>query len=390
MPVVGSGNVIDFKMRFDDIDFSTALKELSEMAGISESPGLGRITETYYYCDEEGSLLYQVCRFEPKDFRPRRKGPDGSWIYDLQGVRRVPYNLPELVNASGAVIVEGEKDADNLKALGAGTTAVTTSQGGAKGWRPEYSDYFLSKQVAIIPDNDRPGLEYAETAARSLHGKASIIRVVELPGLGEKKEKHGPDVSDWIELRRKEGKADKDIKAELTKLIKEAPAWEPELEVGQPGLNSYSLGESEPVPLPDELSAVVAFDFDLLPESLRPWAEDISERIQCPPDFVGVGIMTGLAAVLGLKVAVRPQTRTDWTEIPNMWALVVGRPGVLKSPALDAVIAPLKRLAAEATKRHAVAVEEFKTAQVAAKLLRKKPAKYLRRTPTLTLRQFWQ
>ena len=127
------------------------------------------------------------------------------------------------MNANGAVIVEGEKDADNLKALGyIGTTAVTTAQGGAKGWRAEYSDYFLSKQVAIIPDNDRPGLEYAVTVARSLHGKASVIKIIELPGLEERTGKHGKDVSDWINIRRKEGKTDKEIKGELTKGIEDA------------------------------------------------------------------------------------------------------------------------------------------------------------------------
>ncbi len=221
------GDVFTFYQELKGVDFKTALKELGAIAGISEAGGK-QIKAVYDYTDEKGALLYQVVRYEPKNFRPRRKGPNGNWIYDLQGVRRVPYNLPELMNASRAVIVEGEKDADNLKALGyTEITAATTSQGGAKGWRPEYSDYFTSKQVALIPDNDRPGLEYAETVARSLHGKASVIKIVELPGQGERTEKHGLDVSDWIELRRKEGKADNEIKGEFTRLIKEAPVWEP-------------------------------------------------------------------------------------------------------------------------------------------------------------------
>lgn len=226
-----NGDVFTFYRELKGVDFKTALRELAAEAGVTE--GSGKREKTIYdYKDKSGALLYQVVRYEPKDFRPRRKGPDGSWMYDLQGVRRVPYNLPELMNASGAVIVEGEKDADNLKALGyAGTTAVTTSQGGAKGWKPEYADYFLNKQIAIIPDNDRPGLEYAETVARSLHGKVSVIKIIELPDLGERTEKHGKDVSDWIELRRREGKADQDIKVELTRLIKEAPAWEPKADI---------------------------------------------------------------------------------------------------------------------------------------------------------------
>ncbi len=221
------GDVFTFYQELKGVDFKAALKELAGIAGVSEGGGK-KINAVYDYTDENGALLYQMVRYEPKDFRPRHKGANGEWVYSFEGVRRVPYNLPELINASGAVLTEGEKDADNLKALGyTGTTAVTTSPQGAKAWRLEYSDYFLSKQVAIIPDNDRPGLEYTETIARSLQGKASVIKIVELPGLGERKEKHGLDVSDWIELRRKEGRTEKEIKVELTRLIKGATAWEP-------------------------------------------------------------------------------------------------------------------------------------------------------------------
>lgn len=221
------GDVFTFYQKLKGVDFKTALKELARIAGVSEKVVM-KEKAVYRYTDEEGKELYQVVRYEPKDFRPRRTGADGSWIYDIQGVRRVPYNLLELINANEAVIVEGEKDADTLKVLGyTGTTAVTTSCGGAKGWRPEYSDYFLGKQVAIIPDNDRPGLEYAETIARSLNGKACVIKIVKLPALGERTEKHGHDVSDWIELKRKEGRTEREIKTELAGLIKESPAWEP-------------------------------------------------------------------------------------------------------------------------------------------------------------------
>ncbi len=214
-------------MKHRGVDFKTAMKELAAEAGVTEGGGK-QIKAVYPYRDEEGREFFQVVRYESKDFRPRRKGPDGGWVYDLKGVKRVPYNLPELINASEVVIVEGEKDAENLKALGyVGTTAVTTSLGGAKGWKLEYSDYFLRKHVAIIPDNDQPGIEYAEIVARSLHGKASVIKIVELPGLGERTEKHGRDVSDWIELRKKEGRTDKEIKEELTALIKAASPWVP-------------------------------------------------------------------------------------------------------------------------------------------------------------------
>ncbi len=371
------GDVFTFYQDLKGVDFKKALKEIAESVRLTESKGERRLIKTYDYCEEKGDLLYQVCRFEPKDFRPRRQGPDGKWMYNLEGVRRVPYNLPQLLNAQNVIIVEGEKDAENLKAIlsSIDDIAVTTIHGGAKAWKKEYADFFKDKRVAIIPDHDRPGLEYAETVARSLHGTASLVKIVELPGLGDIKEKHGLDVSDWIELCRKDGKTDGEIKEELTELIKTAPEWVPSSTIN----STTAKGEIHPIPLPDELSPVEPFDFALLPETLRPWAEDISERIQCPPDFVAAGIMTSLAAVLGRKVAVRPQEHTDWTVIPNIWAIVVGRPGVMKSPALEAVLAPLKRLAADATESYATAIEEFNTTQVAAKLRRENAEKKARK-----------
>jgi putative DNA primase/helicase len=39
---------------------------------------MGKEVAAYDYHDENGKLLYQVVRFEPKDFRQRR--PNGEWF----------------------------------------------------------------------------------------------------------------------------------------------------------------------------------------------------------------------------------------------------------------------------------------------------------------------
>ena len=67
-----------------------------------------------------------------------------------------------------------------------------------------------------------------------------------------------------------------------------------------------------------------------------------------PPDFPAIGAMTALAAVVGRKIGIRPKRQDDWLVVPNVWGLVVGRPGVLKSPALQESKKPLARLEAEA------------------------------------------
>ncbi|HYH85832.1 MAG TPA: AAA family ATPase [Pyrinomonadaceae bacterium] len=160
---------------------------------VYERQGARRTIEAYDYRDEHGVLLYQALRYEPKGFSQRRPNGDG-WVHKLDGVRRVPYRLPELLAADPeqlVFIVEGEKDADRLAALG---LVATTKAGGAGKWRGEYSEHLRGRNVVIPPDNDGPGRKHAKQVAKSLRGIASSVRIVELPNLPLK-----GDVSDWLD-----------------------------------------------------------------------------------------------------------------------------------------------------------------------------------------------
>src|SRR5215469_16820431 len=53
--------------------------------------GERRIVAEYDYCDERGELLFQVVRFEPKDFRQRRPDGSGGWTWKLDNTRRILY-----------------------------------------------------------------------------------------------------------------------------------------------------------------------------------------------------------------------------------------------------------------------------------------------------------
>ncbi|HEX9202387.1 MAG TPA: YfjI family protein, partial [Vicinamibacteria bacterium] len=86
----------------------------------------------------------------------------------------------------------------------------------------------------------------------------------------------------------------------------------------------------------------------MAPPALASWVADIAERAQCPPDFVAVGALVAAAAVIGRQVAIRPKRADDWTVIPNLWGLAVGRPGLMKSAALAEALTPLAPLTADA------------------------------------------
>ncbi|MGH3054460.1 MAG: AAA family ATPase, partial [Gaiellaceae bacterium] len=142
---------------------------LARALGIEMEPeSRGKVIATYDYRDESDTLLYQVERLEPKRFRQRR--PDGKrdWIYKLDGVRRVPYRLPDLLPAlveAFVFIVEGEKDVDALYLLG---LVATCNPGGAGKWRAEYNPHLAGRHVVVIPDADEPGRRHADDIVRHL------------------------------------------------------------------------------------------------------------------------------------------------------------------------------------------------------------------------------
>jgi len=151
------------------------------------TPTLPRIVAEYRYDDERGNVLFEVVRFEPKDFRQKRPDGKGGWVWNLNGTRRVLYRLSEVIAAQSVLIVEGEKDVESARSLG---LVATCNPGGAGKWREEYSESLSGKRVAIIADADEPGRKHAQAVAASLYGKAESLTVVEFPT--------SKDLSEWL------------------------------------------------------------------------------------------------------------------------------------------------------------------------------------------------
>lgn len=124
---------------------------------------------------------------------------------------------------------------------------------------------------------------------------------------------------------------------------------------------------AEPKPLPTGLPAVPEFNPALLPEALRSWVMDISDRMQCPPDFPAVSTLVTLAAVVGRQMAIRPKQHDDWTVVPNLWGAIVGRPGLLKTPATKEPTNMVARLEVAAREEYETARREFEASALVAK-----------------------
>src|SRR5215218_8136510 len=120
-------------------------------------------------------------------------------------------------------------------------------------------------------------------------------------------------------------------------------------------------GWEDHVPLPEGLPPVASLDPAMLAEPLRGWIVDVSERMQIPPDFAAAGAVVVAGSLIGRKVGILPKRQDDWLVVPNLWGAVVGRPSLLKSPALAEVMKPLARLVAEAYKEYQKAKLAYET-----------------------------
>lgn len=146
------------------------------------------VAAQYPYHDENKRVLYQTIRLEPgfrgrdKDFRQRRPKPGGGWVWNLEGVRRILYRLPDLLSAprdQPVFVVAGEKDADNLRAVG--LTATTNVCGERSEWLDSYSDALCGRDVIVVEDRDSAGRRHAHEVCGSLMERARSLRRVRFP-----------------------------------------------------------------------------------------------------------------------------------------------------------------------------------------------------------------
>lgn len=175
----------------------SALAEVARITGQSTtdfpSRGEPKIEQSYPYVDDDSRLLFEVVRLRPKGFRQRRPGPDGRWLWNLDGIEPVLFRLNEVRVAEEVLLLEGEKDVISWESLGSSIVATTNPMGAGK-WRDNYACILSSKRVYVCGDNDAAGQQHVLKVLASLleHASSSTIFHVEVP-----KEK-GKDISDWI------------------------------------------------------------------------------------------------------------------------------------------------------------------------------------------------
>jgi 5S rRNA maturation endonuclease (ribonuclease M5) len=229
-----AGAGIDFQMLLaprDETDYGRFKSETDIWTPVKD-PNTGRNLQPshiYKYTDEEGQLLFEVLRIptpKGKDFRQRHPDPTqkSGWKWNMNGVRRVLYHLPEVLkaraNGETIYLVEGEKDVESIRMRG---FVATCNPMGAKKWEPEYTEMLSACNVVIIADADTPGRDHARGIKELLDEVGSVVSITEamngckdvtehfaaggtletlietVPATVEGKESYGMDILDAIE-----------------------------------------------------------------------------------------------------------------------------------------------------------------------------------------------
>ncbi|MBQ2700427.1 MAG: DUF927 domain-containing protein [Clostridia bacterium] len=176
-----------------------------------------KITREYVYEDRSGQPVLKVFRTENKSF-PVAHRVENAWYFGDGGMTTLLYRLPQVMKAVKAketvYLVEGEKDADTLNALG---LCGTTNKGGAGKWGDAATQPLKGARVVIIPDIDEPGRKHGRLIAKALQYEADEVRIVDLRLSGVELPEKG-DVSDLVSILGEEA-----ARAKLQKMAANCP-----------------------------------------------------------------------------------------------------------------------------------------------------------------------
>ena len=186
------------------------LSKIKKLAGIPEDEVIeSKWDRAFTYVDVYGKTSFEEVRFldtyksgkVKKRIAYRRPSTadekfdfDIDWVWTLQGVTRIPYNLFELHRLKAGTevfVVEGPSVAQYLIDNG---YIATTIGGSSVSWSQQ-GHHLRDMNVVLFPDNDKPGYKHMLDTIHNIKDSVNSLRLVFLPGL----EKTGDDIKDWFE-----------------------------------------------------------------------------------------------------------------------------------------------------------------------------------------------
>ncbi|WP_284452582.1 DUF3987 domain-containing protein [Parachlamydia acanthamoebae] len=338
---------------------------------------------SWKYRDEEGKEIALVARYDDaskKRFHQYRLCDDGQWIEGAPTPLPI-YGLDTLPKShikQKVYIFEGEKCAAAAHHLG--LSAITSMMGSGQ---VKYADWaILAKfrhvcEFVLIPDNDNPGHKYIEAVAQAIQRSCPSAKLIvcQLP-----LEKKGDDFVDWIQAHSKcptgwDGfSAIDEPHFDFLKNAFEDYVSSHSVEAlkhFENNTDQIPTFDSSPDPIQESWSDVSPCPIATLPKEVADWIQGIAKQMQIAEDFFVAPLLVYLGSLIGRKRGLRLRQDTSWIEFPNLWGIVVGRPSMMKSPAMKAMLGPLEVLGNKAIEAHEILLEQYERELEAWKIRKK-------------------
>lgn len=160
--------------------------------GLLDHPHFGKASGHWLYLDTSGALMLLVVRWDvdgQKEIRPytcwRDAAGRAQWKSKGLDAPRPLYHLDQLAARPDApvMVVEGEKAADAAALLLPAYVVVTSLNGSKNAGKADWSP-LAGRDVAIWPDADEPGLDYARKVGELvIKAGARTVRLVDFGSL---------------------------------------------------------------------------------------------------------------------------------------------------------------------------------------------------------------
>lgn len=306
----------------------------------------GTVTE-YPYFTATGETAYIVVRKPGKKFLQKHRDATGEWVWNMKGVQRVLYRLPEVLqglrDGKTICVVEGEKDADRLASIGAVATCNSggADEGNGSKFTSAMADVLMGASVVIIADKDRKGYIHAAHVRRLLVERGCSVRVKE-PAIGKDISNHldaGKGYADLVDIDPDERLQEWVEPAELA----------PEPDDAWP----------DPIPLGGGFDALPTFPVEVFPDWIADHVRQVARELQVPVCLPAGLAMVALATCASKRAEVF-MTRS-WREQLCLYVVVALPPGAGKSPAFNQMLGPLAALETAMVAEALPRIEEART-----------------------------
>jgi hypothetical protein len=253
------------------------------------------------------------------------------------------YNLvfPDALDTP-VLVCEGELDA--LSALSHGFNAVTGTAG-AGTFKPEWGERISSLApaqdhgVVVAFDGDEAGRNNGPDVAATLAQEDLDVRLANLPD--------GQDVNDVLVNHGQEGlelvigMSNTLTSANKLPEFPEFPVPSSQFPESPPESAEKTGGVEETSTSEPTRLAWEDFPLSTLPDPLEGYVTAQAEAMCVDPSMIAVPGLCALAASVGNSRHV--ELKSNWSESPTLWSMLVAPSGALKSPALEKALAPIFR-----------------------------------------------